>query len=86
MLSSHLSVLETSAALHSSSPVFKVPQLDLAAGRVQDWHSITYRQFQSDVEDFAKYWRRALRISDIPQRSVIGLWYSDILFLCLCSG
>jgi hypothetical protein len=74
MIRSHLTVLETSASLFPSSSVFKTPRLDLQSGQVQDWHSITYRQFQSDVEVFARYWTRKLKSEGILQRSVVGLW------------
>ncbi|RDB29199.1 Acetyl-coenzyme A synthetase 2 [Hypsizygus marmoreus] len=84
MLKSHLTVLETSASLYSSSPVFKIPRLDALTGQVQEWESITYHKFQSDVVTYARYWARALE--GVPQRSVVGLWiggftYMDVLHI-----
>lgn len=80
MFRTHLSVLESSAAHFSSSPVFRVPLLDAQTNLLIDWASITYQQFHHDVELFAAYWARELRRAAIPQRSVIGLWYT---FCCL---
>jgi acyl-CoA synthetase (AMP-forming)/AMP-acid ligase II len=71
---SHLTVLETSASLYSSSPVFRIPQLADATGEVEAWIPITYRQFHNDVELVAKYWTRTLRADGLPQRTVVGLW------------
>ncbi|KAL0951048.1 hypothetical protein HGRIS_007788 [Hohenbuehelia grisea] len=86
MPSSHLTVLEQSAVRYASSPVFKVPRLDLSTKQVLSWESITYSQFQSDVERFARYWSRVLRQDGIPPRSVVGIWlggmtYTDVLHI-----
>ncbi|KAJ8521428.1 hypothetical protein ONZ45_g1866 [Pleurotus djamor] len=77
MPTSHLTVLESSASLYPSAPVFKVPQLD-NSNHVQEWASITYSQFQSDVELFARYWSRTLK--GVPRRSVVGLWLSGMTY------
>jgi hypothetical protein len=70
----HLTVLEASASKYASAAVFKVPKLDTKTGRVQEWQSITYREFQQDVELFAKYWAHALKSRGVLQRSIVGLW------------
>ncbi|KAJ4486270.1 acetyl-CoA synthetase-like protein [Lentinula aciculospora] len=75
MFRTHISVLESSAARFSSSPVFKVPLLDAQTNQLSSWTSITYRQFHEDVLRFAAFWAKELRRQNIPQRSVIGLWY-----------
>lgn len=71
---SHLTVLESSAAKYSSSPAFRVPQIDSQTEQVQQWHTITYKQFLSDVERFARYWLRTLETDAVPKGSVVGLW------------
>ncbi|KAJ3868747.1 acetyl-CoA synthetase-like protein [Lentinula novae-zelandiae] len=86
MFRTHISVLESSAARFSSSPVFKVPLLDAQTNQLSDWTTITYRQFHEDVIRFASFWARELRHDNIPQRSVIGLWiggytYIDVLHI-----
>ncbi|KAJ7631100.1 hypothetical protein FB45DRAFT_1003896 [Roridomyces roridus] len=80
MLRTHLSVLETSASLYPQSPVFKLPLS--GSGFTQDWYSITYQQFLTDVESFARHWSRTL--AGIPLGSVVGFWiggytYNDVL-------
>ncbi|GAW07974.1 amp- ligase [Lentinula edodes] len=86
MFRTHISVLESSAARFSSSPVFKVPLLGAQTNQLSDWTTITYRQFHEDVIRFASFWARELRHDNIPQRSVIGLWiggytYIDVLHI-----
>jgi acyl-CoA synthetase (AMP-forming)/AMP-acid ligase II len=71
----HLTILETSASKHPSTAAFKLPRLDPRTGRVQEWTTITYRQYLQDVELFAKYWAHTLQGLNIPQRSVVGVWY-----------
>jgi hypothetical protein len=78
MLSSHLTILEASAKLYTTSPAFKIPILN-AAGSVRDWMSISYQQFLLDVERFARHWARVLRSKGVPQQSVVGLWYASHL-------
>lgn len=70
----HLTVLKSSASLYPSSPAFRIPQLNSGTGQVQFWQSVTYKQFQLDVELFAKYWTRKLKTHGIPRRSIVGLW------------
>lgn len=72
--SSHLSVLETSASRYSSRAAFLIPELDAESGQVKQWHPVTYRQFQNDVELVARYWARMLKADGIPRNSVVGLW------------
>ncbi|KAJ7597147.1 hypothetical protein C8J56DRAFT_1001157 [Mycena floridula] len=84
MLSSHLTVLQDSAARFPDAPAFKVPILE--AGHVREWQTITYRQFQHDVEVYARYWSRILSADHVPRGSVVGLWiggytYSDLLHI-----
>lgn len=74
MSSSHLTVLETSASVYPSASAFKLPQLD-ESNNIAGWHSITYSQFQRDVERFARSWSHKLRSSGVPRRSIVGLWY-----------
>ncbi|KAF8078511.1 hypothetical protein FPV67DRAFT_58582 [Lyophyllum atratum] len=86
MLKSHLSVLEASATLYPLSAVFKTPRVDVSTGQLYGWDSITYQQFQSDVETHARYWARTLGDDGIPPRSVVGLWiggftYADVLHI-----
>src|SRR5258708_5869895 len=59
-LRSHLSVLETSASLFSSSPAFQIPRSDLQLADTHDWEPITYAQFYRDVEVYASHWHRVL--------------------------
>jgi hypothetical protein len=73
-LQSHLSILESSASSHSSSPVFRIPRVDEATSEVQEWLSISYRQFLQDVERYARYWASLFSSEGIPRNSVVGLW------------
>ncbi|KAJ7783906.1 hypothetical protein DFH07DRAFT_997347 [Mycena maculata] len=84
MLRTHLTVLEASASRYPLSPVFKLPRSDSQSNHGWDWYSITYRQFQLDVELFARYWSRTLSRSGVDVGSVVGLWiggytYNDVL-------
>ncbi|KAG5648080.1 hypothetical protein DXG03_007115 [Asterophora parasitica] len=86
MIQSHLSVLETTATISPLSVVFKTPIIDIFSGQVQEWQSITYQQFQRDVETHAKHWARTLANDGLPPRSVVGLWiggftYTDVLHI-----
>lgn len=76
----HLTVVDESASLYSSTPAFRVPQLDTRNGSVQHWRVITYKQFQRDVEHFAKYWAATLEARGVSQRSVVGVWYASSVF------
>ncbi|KAF9499759.1 acetyl-CoA synthetase-like protein [Pleurotus eryngii] len=85
MSSSHLTVLETSASVYPSASAFKLPQLD-ESNNIAGWQSITYSQFQHDVERFARSWSHKLRSSGVPRRSIVGLWlggmtYTDVLHI-----
>jgi acyl-CoA synthetase (AMP-forming)/AMP-acid ligase II len=70
-----LTVIEADASKYPSSPAYKIPQIDPSTGRVEAWKTITYGEFQQDIEQFAKYWSLKLNALDIPPRSVIGVWY-----------
>ncbi|EGN97003.1 hypothetical protein SERLA73DRAFT_111801 [Serpula lacrymans var. lacrymans S7.3] len=72
--SSHLTVLEQAATLYPSSPAFRVPRSD-PTHQVQDWASISYKQFREDVECFARHWSVILKSDGIPAGSVVGLWH-----------
>jgi len=80
-LRSHLSILEASASLYASSPVFQLPRFDLQSGEVQEWDAVTYSQFLHDVELYAKHWARVLKGDGIPQRSVIGMWLGGMTYI-----
>ncbi|CAL1695367.1 unnamed protein product [Somion occarium] len=75
----HLSLIAESAAKFASRPVFRVPELS-ANGEVDDWKIITYSQFASDVETYAKYWSRTLAGDSLPARSVVGLWLGGLTY------
>ncbi|KAF5377456.1 hypothetical protein D9615_005309 [Tricholomella constricta] len=86
MIKSHLSVLETSATLFPLSVAFKTPTVNHSIGQEQEWNSITYRQFQRDVETHARYWARTLANDGVKPRSVVGVWiggftYTDVLHI-----
>ncbi|KZT07086.1 acetyl-CoA synthetase-like protein [Laetiporus sulphureus 93-53] len=76
----HLTVLAESAATYPTRPVFRIPIVDTQSRRVRDWNTITYSQFQSDVELYARYWSRALRADGLPRRSVVGLWLGGLAY------
>ena len=71
-LRTHLSVLEECAALYSSRPAFRIPHTD--SEEIESWSTVTYSQFKSDVEAYARYWASTLAADGIPTRSVVGLW------------
>ena len=70
----HLTVLADTASRHPDAPVFKLPLLDPQTQQVRQWDVITYEQFHSDVERFARYWTQELTAVGVPQRSVVGVW------------
>lgn len=72
--STHLTILDESAALYPTAPALRVPQVDPQTKEIQEWHPISYRQFQHDVEHFAKYWAQKLSTNGVHPRSVVGLW------------
>ncbi|PPQ95816.1 hypothetical protein CVT26_015925 [Gymnopilus dilepis] len=80
MVSSHLTVLESSSSTYSTATLFRVPQID-NAGRVAQWRSISYEQFHHDVESYARYWTRVFKNDRIPRRSVIGMWISGFTYI-----
>ncbi|KAF4611892.1 hypothetical protein D9613_003756 [Agrocybe pediades] len=80
MVSSHLTVLESSSSRYSEETLFRTPQVN-AAGRVEKWNSITYSQFHEHVVSYARYWTRVMNERQIPQRSVIGMWLSGYTYL-----
>ncbi|KAH8102493.1 acetyl-CoA synthetase-like protein [Cristinia sonorae] len=82
----HLNVLEQSALRFASSPAFKIPHLDADSHEILQWEDISYSQFLSDVEHFAKYWLQRLTSSGVASRSVVGIWlggmsYVDVLHI-----
>ena len=71
----HLTVLQHSAAVYSSSPAFLLPRLDTNDSNViVAWDSISYQQFLLDVERSARHWSHTLTAHGVPRRSVVGLW------------
>lgn len=72
LLKSPLTLLEDIASQYPSLPAFKIPRLSHCSDRVQDWDSITYAEFQRDVELFAKYW--LVTLQDTPRGSIVGIW------------
>ena len=69
----HLTVLEQSAALYSSASAFRLPRLS-SDGSVDEWLSISYRQFHLDVERFARHWHSVFSARGLRPRSIVGLW------------
>ncbi|KAI0361257.1 acetyl-CoA synthetase-like protein [Trametes cingulata] len=79
--STHLTVLERSASLFSSSAAFKVPRLSDDGIAVEEWVPITYEQFLKDVEQSARYWSRTLSAHGVPPRSIVGMWLNGMTYL-----
>lgn len=75
----HITILAEIVSKHPSSPAFRTPIVDPKTGSVLEWKTISYSQFQSDVELFARYWSRTLSADGIAQRSVVGLWFVIVL-------
>lgn len=73
-LQSHLTVLETSASLYSTKPVYKLAVKSQASDAVESWTPISYKAFHSDVELSARYWSKHLSANGVAPRSVVGLW------------
>ena len=86
MVNSHLTVLESSASAYASATLFRTPQLDSASGQIKEWRSISYRQFYTDVELFARYWTSVFTNAQIPRRSIIGLWWVLIIIPWCCNA
>ncbi|KAF8154247.1 hypothetical protein B0H34DRAFT_800120 [Crassisporium funariophilum] len=81
MVSSHLTVLESSSSAYASATLFRTPQVDLSTGSIKEWRSISYAQFHHDVELFARHWTRVFTNDRIPRRSVVGLWLSGFTYV-----
>lgn len=79
MYSSHLTILEQSSTLYPSAPAFRIPRSDPSTSRVLEWLSVSYQQFQQDVEYTARHYRRLFKSADIPDNSVVGLWWVLII-------
>ncbi|KAI0675355.1 acetyl-CoA synthetase-like protein [Trametes maxima] len=77
----HLTVLYNSTSLFSPSPAFKIPRLATGGIHVEEWITVSYRQFLQDVERSAKHWIRTLTRHQIAVRSVIGIWLSGMTYL-----
>lgn len=71
---SHLTVLESSASLFSSTPAFQIPEADAETGKVIRWQARSYTQFRDDVNLSARYWAKTLRADGVQPNSVVGLW------------
>ncbi|KAH9476811.1 hypothetical protein JR316_0010726 [Psilocybe cubensis] len=80
MLSSHLTVLESSSKQYSNKTLFRTPQIN-SSGSVEAWNSISYAEFHRDVELYARYWTRVFSEESIPKRSVIGMWISGFTYI-----
>ena len=71
----HLSVLAEAAASLPDQPVFRVPILVAPdADEVAEWTSISYSQFNMDVDAYAKYWLRTLGANGLVPHDIVGLW------------
>ncbi|RPD64920.1 acetyl-CoA synthetase-like protein [Lentinus tigrinus ALCF2SS1-6] len=78
----HLTVLQHSAAVYSSSPAFILPRLSADGENVIDaWVPISYHQFLLDVERSARHWSHTLTAHGVPRRSVVGLWLGGTKYL-----
>ncbi|KAI0948115.1 hypothetical protein AcW1_009712 [Taiwanofungus camphoratus] len=77
----HLTILVESASNYPTHPVFRLPLIDGERNQVREWTSITYSQFQSDVELFARYWSCTLREDGLKERSVVGVWLGGLTYL-----
>ncbi|GJE85768.1 acyl--CoA ligase [Phanerochaete sordida] len=75
----HISVLDKAATLHASRPVFRVPKLKHDSEQVEEWDTVTYSRFASDVERYAKYWTKLL--DGIALRSVVALWLGGMTYI-----
>ena len=70
-----LTVLQASASQYSNNPVFKVPHTQAPdSDQVEEWESISYAQFEADVELHSKYWARKLSEDGVPSGAVVALW------------
>ncbi|KAF5356039.1 hypothetical protein D9756_003859 [Leucocoprinus leucothites] len=86
MVPSHLAVLEASSSRYSQLPVFRTPIVNEKTGKLDSWRSISYSQFQRDVERFSKFWWSKLSGDGVPPQSVVGVWiggftYTDVLHI-----
>ncbi|KAI0721294.1 acetyl-CoA synthetase-like protein [Cerioporus squamosus] len=78
----HLTVLQHSAAVYSSSPAFMLPRLSDDGENVIDaWVPVSYHQFLLDVERSARHWSHTLTAHRVPRRSVVGLWLGGTKYL-----
>ncbi|PCH33828.1 acetyl-CoA synthetase-like protein [Wolfiporia cocos MD-104 SS10] len=77
----HLTVLDEAAALYPNAIAFRIPQLHPHSSGIEEWRSITYKEFHHDVEHFARYWSQKLSVDNIHPRSVIGVWLSGLTYV-----
>ncbi|THH30086.1 hypothetical protein EUX98_g4130 [Antrodiella citrinella] len=76
-----LYALEETVARVPSAPAFKIPHVDSETQQVLEWEDISYSQFLSDIEHFAKYWLRTLTTDGVQPRSVIGMWLGGMTYI-----
>ncbi|KAF7424658.1 hypothetical protein PC9H_009968 [Pleurotus ostreatus] len=81
MLPSHLDLLSSNVALHPDAPAFKVPIMSVTDDGVSEWYTITYQQFQSDVDKAAAYWSQELLKDGVCKRSIVGLWFGGMTYM-----
>ncbi|KAI0756673.1 acetyl-CoA synthetase-like protein [Daedaleopsis nitida] len=77
----HLTVLQHSASVFSSSPAFKLPRLSADKSEVEAWDAVSYQQFLLDVERSARHWTRTLSAHGVTRRSIVGLWLGGTTYL-----
>lgn len=77
----HLTVLEQCATQYAQSPAFRIPEIDTSNNQIIQWQTVTFSQFNADVQHFAKYWTSRLSRDGVSPRSVVGLWYVHLLLV-----
>lgn len=69
-----LSVIEEAVSTYPTRPVFRIPKFYEGTEIVQEWATITYAQFHSDIELYARHWANILLADSVSPGSVVGVW------------
>lgn len=68
-------LLTEAAATFPNRIAFQIPKPVSSGARLEEWKTITFQAFATDVRSCANYWSHVLRRKSIKQRDIVVLWY-----------
>lgn len=71
---SPIDLLNKALAYFPNNIAFQIPKYTPSGETLEEWTSITYREFIDDVHRYAKYWSNVLSLEGIYSREVVVLW------------